>query len=178
MTSRSFAAVIKELEGDLCRAVRRAPWLPRLRAQVAIFYLVLRGLDTIEDDMTLDHDLKVAELRGFYKRLEQPGWNFTQSACSPAGSTLISRRTRREGPSAAGRVQPRHRRVQAPHRGVRSPSLAHADAADTRRRSATSAGRWAAAWRTTRRCTRSRTATSPSTRWPRSTCASAPWHRS
>lgn len=47
--------------------------------QVAIFYLVLRGLDTIEDDMTLDHDLKVTELRGFYKRLEQPGWNFTQS---------------------------------------------------------------------------------------------------
>ena len=81
MTSRSFAAVIKELEGDLCRAVRVtiAP-VGRSCVQVAIFYLVLRGLDTIEDDMTLDHDLKVAELRGFYKRLEQPEWNFTQSA--------------------------------------------------------------------------------------------------
>ncbi|KAJ7879301.1 isoprenoid synthase domain-containing protein [Mycena olivaceomarginata] len=40
LTSRSFSAVIKELEGDLARVV-------------ALFYLVLRALDTIEDDMTL-----------------------------------------------------------------------------------------------------------------------------
>ncbi|KAI0718013.1 squalene synthase [Cerioporus squamosus] len=45
MTSRSFAGVIKELEGDLARIV-------------CLFYLVLRGLDTIEDDMTLPDEKK------------------------------------------------------------------------------------------------------------------------
>ena len=35
-TSRSFAAVIKELKGELSRVI-------------CIFYLVLRGLDTVED---------------------------------------------------------------------------------------------------------------------------------
>ncbi len=36
-TSRSFAAVIKELH-------------PELLVPVCLFYLILRGLDTIEDD--------------------------------------------------------------------------------------------------------------------------------
>ena len=63
MTSRSFAFVIKELQGDLCRAI-------------CIFYLVLRALDTIEDDMTIKIEVKVRELEAFYKRLKQPGWHF------------------------------------------------------------------------------------------------------
>lgn len=65
-TSRSFAAVIKELEGDLCRAV-------------CLFYLVLRGLDTVEDDMTLDLNLKCKLLEEFHEKLSQPGWTFTES---------------------------------------------------------------------------------------------------
>lgn len=68
LTSRSFAAVIKELDGELCRVV-------------CLFYLVLRGLDTVEDDMTLDIALKEDLLRNFHKRLSQPGWNFKE--CKP-----------------------------------------------------------------------------------------------
>lgn len=68
-SSRSFAAVIKELEGELCRVV-------------CLFYLVLRGLDTVEDDMTLDTDLKCKLLEEFHIRLSEPGWNFTGSEFS------------------------------------------------------------------------------------------------
>jgi len=67
-TSRSFSAVIKELEGELSRVV-------------CIFYLVLRGLDTVEDDMSLDIQLKENLLKSFYQKLDQPGWNF--DGCSP-----------------------------------------------------------------------------------------------
>lgn len=40
LTSRSFAAVIQALD-------------PELRPSICIFYLVLRGLDTVEDDMSI-----------------------------------------------------------------------------------------------------------------------------
>lgn len=63
MTSRSFAAVIRELH-------------PELLVPVCVFYLVLRGLDTIEDDMTIDIKQKDELLRQFATRLEQPGWTF------------------------------------------------------------------------------------------------------
>ncbi|SPO40951.1 probable Farnesyl-diphosphate farnesyltransferase [Pseudozyma flocculosa] len=65
-TSRSFAAVIKELKGELSRVI-------------CIFYLVLRALDTIEDDMTIPASKKISLLVDFYKVLEQPGWTFTES---------------------------------------------------------------------------------------------------
>ncbi|BFZ54042.1 bifunctional farnesyl-diphosphate farnesyltransferase/squalene synthase [Savitreella phatthalungensis] len=65
-TSRSFAAVIKELSNEL-------------RDAVMLFYLVLRGLDTIEDDMTIPLERKLPLLRSFYEKLEQPGWTFTQN---------------------------------------------------------------------------------------------------
>ena len=45
---------------------------------MAIFYLVLRGLDTIEDDMTLSIEKKAPLLEEFYLRLEQDGWNFKE----------------------------------------------------------------------------------------------------
>ncbi|KAH7905343.1 squalene synthase [Hygrophoropsis aurantiaca] len=64
MTSRSFAVVIKELEGDLARTV-------------CMFYLVLRGLDTIEDDMTIPDAVKQPLLRSFHEKTVTPGWNFT-----------------------------------------------------------------------------------------------------
>lgn len=63
LTSRSFAAVIQELHPDLL--------LP-----VALFYLVLRGLDTIEDDMTIDIKEKEPLLRSFHEKMEIDGWTY------------------------------------------------------------------------------------------------------
>lgn len=63
MTSRSFAAVILELN-------------PELLLPVCLFYLVLRGLDTIEDDMTLDIKEKEPLLRNFRQHMETDGWTF------------------------------------------------------------------------------------------------------
>jgi farnesyl-diphosphate farnesyltransferase len=62
-TSRSFSAVIKELH-------------PELLVPVCMFYLTLRGLDTIEDDMTIPLETKEPILRGFDKSLEKTGWKF------------------------------------------------------------------------------------------------------
>ncbi|KAJ7652165.1 farnesyl-diphosphate farnesyltransferase [Mycena polygramma] len=66
MTSRSFSSVIKELEGDMARVV-------------CMFYLVLRALDTIEDDMTLSSSVKQPLLRNFPAISSTPGWTFTES---------------------------------------------------------------------------------------------------
>ncbi|KAJ6614123.1 squalene synthase [Mycena sp. CBHHK59/15] len=66
MTSRSFSAVIKELEGDLARTI-------------CLFYLVLRALDTIEDDMTLPSSVKQPLLRNFHINTVTPGFSFDGS---------------------------------------------------------------------------------------------------
>jgi farnesyl-diphosphate farnesyltransferase len=63
MTSRSFAAVCQELN-------------PELLMPVTLFYLMLRGLDTIEDDMTIDIKQKEPLLRNFDQNMEKPGWTF------------------------------------------------------------------------------------------------------
>ncbi|KAI4159689.1 MAG: hypothetical protein LQ342_006382 [Letrouitia transgressa] len=63
MTSRSFAVVIKELH-------------PELLVPIALFYLILRGMDTVEDDMTIPMDQKEPVLRNFYKITEKEGWSF------------------------------------------------------------------------------------------------------
>jgi farnesyl-diphosphate farnesyltransferase len=63
MTSRSFAAVIKELH-------------PELLVPVCVFYLILRGLDTVEDDMTIALDEKEPVLRNFHNILEKDGWTY------------------------------------------------------------------------------------------------------
>ncbi|KAH9825633.1 putative squalene synthase [Teratosphaeria destructans] len=63
LTSRSFAAVIQELH-------------PELLVPVCLFYLILRGLDTIEDDMTIDIDQKEPLLRNFHKHIEDTTWTF------------------------------------------------------------------------------------------------------
>ncbi|CAG8573533.1 4318_t:CDS:2 [Gigaspora margarita] len=65
MTSGSFAAIIMDLD-------------PKLRDLVCIFYLCLRGMDTIEDDMTLPIEKKAPLLRSFYKNINQKGWTFTE----------------------------------------------------------------------------------------------------
>ena len=63
MTSRSFKAVIQELH-------------PELLIPVAIFYLILRGLDTVEDDMTIPLQKKDPILRDFHTTIERDGWTF------------------------------------------------------------------------------------------------------
>lgn len=65
-TSRSFSMVIKELH-------------PELLVPVALFYLILRGLDTIEDDMTIPIGKKEPLLRNFHNIIEQEGWNFKEN---------------------------------------------------------------------------------------------------
>jgi len=62
-TSRSFSAVIQELCPELC-------------VSVSLFYLVLRGLDTIEDDMTIPATTKEPLLRDFDKVFDKEGWTF------------------------------------------------------------------------------------------------------
>ncbi|KAH8059488.1 farnesyl-diphosphate farnesyltransferase [Aureococcus anophagefferens] len=61
--SRSFAAVIQQLPAGCC-------------IDICVFYLVLRALDTVEDDMTYYKgrlDVKQAELRSFHEaRLMNP----------------------------------------------------------------------------------------------------------
>eukprot|EP01025_Chloroclados_australasicus_P008115 TRINITY_DN12799_c1_g1_i3.p2 TRINITY_DN12799_c1_g1~~TRINITY_DN12799_c1_g1_i3.p2 ORF type:complete len:302 (+),score=23.69 TRINITY_DN12799_c1_g1_i3:114-1019(+) len=53
--SRSFAVVIQQLPVEL-------------RNAICIFYLVLRGLDTVEDDMSIPIDVKVPLLKTFCQK--------------------------------------------------------------------------------------------------------------
>jgi farnesyl-diphosphate farnesyltransferase len=53
------------------------------RPAVTLFYLVLRGLDTVEDDMTIDTGEKCDLLRNFHNKLHVtlqwlwwPAWTF------------------------------------------------------------------------------------------------------
>ena len=41
--------------------------------------MVLRGLDTIEDDMTLSDEVKQPLLRSFHVKTVTPGWTFSGS---------------------------------------------------------------------------------------------------
>lgn len=66
MTSRSFTAVILELH-------------PELLMVVTVFYLVLRGLDTIEDDTSIPAKKKEHVLRNFGDVLDIDGWTFTEN---------------------------------------------------------------------------------------------------
>jgi farnesyl-diphosphate farnesyltransferase len=63
LTSRSFSAVIQELH-------------PELLVPVCLFYLILRGLDTVEDDMTISIAAKEPLLRDFHNHIEDEAWNF------------------------------------------------------------------------------------------------------
>ncbi|XP_065257300.1 squalene synthase isoform X2 [Emys orbicularis] len=65
-TSRSFAAVIQALDGEL-------------RHAVCILYLVLRALDTVEDDMTISLETKVPMLHDFHSYLYQLDWRYMES---------------------------------------------------------------------------------------------------
>jgi farnesyl-diphosphate farnesyltransferase len=63
-TGRSFSSVVKELH-------------PELLLPVCVFYLILRGLDTIEDDTSIPLEKKEPLLRDFKDHLGQDGWTFT-----------------------------------------------------------------------------------------------------
>eukprot|EP00461_Guttulinopsis_vulgaris_P001072 UN01072 len=60
--SRSFAVVIQLLD-------------PKCRDAICLFYLILRGLDSVEDDMTYPIEKRVPLLRCFHEKLEDPNWN-------------------------------------------------------------------------------------------------------
>jgi len=63
-TSRSFSAGILGLTEEF-------------RYAIMIFYLVLRALDTIEDDMKPSVDSKVKNLTTFHEHLTEPGWTLS-----------------------------------------------------------------------------------------------------
>lgn len=60
--SRSFAVVIQQLPAEL-------------KDPVCVFYLVLRGLDSVEDDMTFPAEKRYALLRSFHEKCFEKGWN-------------------------------------------------------------------------------------------------------
>ncbi|KAK9286087.1 hypothetical protein L1049_014467 [Liquidambar formosana] len=62
--SRSFALVIQQLD-------------PELRNAVCIFYLVLRALDTVEDDTSIATDVKVPILIAFHRYIYDRDWHFS-----------------------------------------------------------------------------------------------------
>lgn len=62
--SRSFALVIQQLDTDL-------------RDAVCIFYLVLRALDTVEDDTSIATEVKVPILLAFHRHIYEREWHFS-----------------------------------------------------------------------------------------------------
>lgn len=50
---------------------------PELLLPICLFYLILRGLDTVEDDTSILAKTKEPVLRNFDENLEVDGWNFT-----------------------------------------------------------------------------------------------------
>ncbi|KPI85694.1 putative squalene synthase [Leptomonas seymouri] len=63
--SRSFAVVVAQLSDK------------PLRDAICIFYLVLRALDSVEDDMKVPVDVKLKELPKFHTHMDDPNWCMT-----------------------------------------------------------------------------------------------------
>lgn len=62
---------------------------PDLVVPVALYYLVLRGLDTIEDDMTISLKEKEPLLRNFETVLDKDGWAFDKSGPNEKDRELL-----------------------------------------------------------------------------------------
>ncbi|XP_021753508.1 squalene synthase-like isoform X1 [Chenopodium quinoa] len=62
--SRSFALVIQQLGTEL-------------RNAVCVFYLVLRALDTVEDDTSIATDVKLPILKAFHQHIYDRDWHFS-----------------------------------------------------------------------------------------------------
>ncbi len=75
--SRSFAVVIQQLP-------------QKLKDPVCVFYLVLRGLDSIEDDMTYPADKRLPLLRNFFTKLNDPLWKIEGVGDSEDYRTLLA----------------------------------------------------------------------------------------
>nr|XP_060637492.1 squalene synthase-like [Anolis sagrei ordinatus] len=65
-TGPTYAFLVQLLSGEL-------------RHAVCIFYLVLRAMDTVEDDMTISLETKIPILHNFHSYLYQPDWQFMGS---------------------------------------------------------------------------------------------------
>jgi farnesyl-diphosphate farnesyltransferase len=76
LTSRSFAAVVQQLH-------------PELLMPVCVFYLILRALDTIEDDMTIDITTKEPMLREFATHIDDDTWTFNGSGPNEKDRELL-----------------------------------------------------------------------------------------
>jgi farnesyl-diphosphate farnesyltransferase len=74
--SRSFAVVIQHLPEEL-------------RDPVCVFYLMCRGLDTIEDDMNFLYHEKLPLLRDFHLKCFQKGWTLNNVGDSADYKTLL-----------------------------------------------------------------------------------------
>jgi farnesyl-diphosphate farnesyltransferase len=75
--SRSFAVVIQQLPETL-------------QDPVCIFYLVLRGLDSVEDDMTFDVSKKIPLLQTFHEKLYDRSWSIENVGDSPDYRILLA----------------------------------------------------------------------------------------
>jgi len=62
---------------------------PGLVVPVALYYLVLRGLDTIEDDMTISLEEKEPLLRNFETILEKDGWTYGKNGPNEKDRELL-----------------------------------------------------------------------------------------
>lgn len=62
---------------------------PELVVPVALYYLVLRGLDTIEDDMTISLEDKEPLLRNFETVLDNDGWTFDKNGPNERDRELL-----------------------------------------------------------------------------------------
>ena len=73
--SFSFFSLLTNLLSSLLSPNPLFPFRPA----VCIFYLVLRALDTVEDDMTIPVGKKVTMLREFHTHLYQEDWSYSES---------------------------------------------------------------------------------------------------
>jgi farnesyl-diphosphate farnesyltransferase len=75
--SRSFSFVIEELPYEL-------------KEIVCIFYLVLRGLDTVEDDINYPYENKIVLLRNFHLKLLIPDWSINNIGDTEDSKMLLN----------------------------------------------------------------------------------------
>ena len=91
-TSRSFARVIQSLHEELRHTVAifyRKLYFDPFNSYV--YVVVLRGLDTIEDDMTIPAEEKVKLLRSFHLLTVQDGWNYHGNGADEKDALLLQR---------------------------------------------------------------------------------------
>ncbi|CAA7047528.1 unnamed protein product [Microthlaspi erraticum] len=62
--SKTFSLVIQQLGTEL-------------RNTVCVFYLILRALDTVEDDLSIPMETKVPVLIAFHRHIYDPDWHFS-----------------------------------------------------------------------------------------------------